>query len=360
MIRAGDSDDGARIVAAVEQAAAARKPLQVVGQGSKAERFAPPTAAARAERLSTLDHCGVLHYAPDELVLEARAGTPLAEIEALLARHHQVLPFEPPRLRGAGTLGGAVAAGLSGPARPWRGSVRDAVLGVELVNGLGERLRFGGRVVKNVAGYDVSRLQVGAFGAFGCLLSIAVRVLPAPTLTVTVHQSVACDTALAQLAHLPARALPLTGTAFVDGRLSLRLAGAPRAVLAAAAELGGERVEGDLLWPALRDQQHDFFRLGDVRWRASLPPGTGALPGDAQALIEWGGAQRWYRAADAGSDRLQGTDLDELQSAVRAAGGSLVPFAAAPWAQVSGARAVLQTRLRRAFDPHDLFGEGAS
>ncbi|MEM1229735.1 MAG: glycolate oxidase subunit GlcE [Pseudomonadota bacterium] len=355
-----DRDDRQRIAEAVADAGArvdsgaAAGALRVCGEGSKALRFATAgldmPASTGAQRLSTLDHHGLLHYAPDELVLEARSGTPLRDVEALLAQNDQVLPFEPPRLGGRGTLGGAVAAGLSGPARPWRGSVRDAVLGVELVNGRGEILRLGGRVVKNVAGYDLSRLQAGACGSFGVLLSVAVRVLPAPTMTLTVHQQHDLEPALALLATLPARALRLTGAAGLAGVVSLRLAGAPRAVSTAARELGGEHAEGDHLWTALRDQTHSFFSAGAVRWRASLPLASGAMPGDAQALIEWGGAQRWYRAAE---DAV--TPPAELVAAVVAAGGRLEDARRPSWCQVDGPRAQLQARLREAFDPAGLF-----
>lgn len=355
MTAAIEQDDGARIEDAVRNAIAAGRTLWVCGQGSKAARF--PGSVGGAERLSTLDHSGVLHYAPEELVIEARAGTPLRTIEALLAQHDQELAFEPPRFRAEGTLGGAVAAGLSGPARPWRGSVRDAVLGVTLINGLGERLRFGGRVVKNVAGYDLSRLQVGAFGTFGCLLSVALRVMPRPTLTQSLIQELAPPAAFKLLTTLPAQTLPLSGACYLDGRLWLRLAGAPESVQTAAQVLGGERVDGDGLWRLLRDYALPYFTEQTVRWRASLPPGTGALPGDAEALIDWGGAQRFYRATAAAEPA--GTTVAALRQAVESAGGYLEPFDRPGWQLVNKAQALLQQSLRQAFDPHGLFAAEA-
>jgi glycolate oxidase FAD binding subunit len=194
----------------------------------------PSTAApAPAKPLDVSGHRGIVAYEPTELVITARAGTPLAEIEALLAANNQMLPFEPPHFSEQTTLGGMVAAGLSGPRRPWGGSVRDAVLGVKLLNGRGEVLRLGGQVMKNVAGYDVSRLMVGAMGTLGVLLEVSVKVLPRPACERTlVFDSTTKPPRLSEM--------PISASLELDGRLYLRLSASSRCVEMAADSLGGE------------------------------------------------------------------------------------------------------------------------
>lgn len=342
----GGRDDAQRMTEALSAAVAQRRSVSICGSGSKRQRFGQldgGPAAADSERLSTVDHSGIVYYAPDELVLEARSGTPLALIEQELAQHEQMLAFEPPRYRGGGTIGGAVASGLSGPARPWRGALRDAVLGVELLNGLGERLRFGGRVVKNVAGYDVSRLQVGAFGTLGVLLNVSVRVMPRPLSELTVQLSLPLAQAFAEMSTWTQRALPLAGSCYYQGQLYLRLLGAPDAVSTAAAQLGGEHAVHADLWQLLRDQVHPFFAEEAPAARASLPVAAAALPEDEHALIEWGGAQRWYR-------QEQVPDPEQI----RALGGYLLGYQDPGLTRVDSATAALNRRLREAFDPHGL------
>ncbi|MGI9326929.1 MAG: glycolate oxidase subunit GlcE [Pseudomonadales bacterium] len=344
---ATDRDDSERIVAAVNAAIEQQRPVTLCGSGTKARRYGALSAEsedAQSERLSTIDHCGILHYAPDELVLEARAGTPLRDIEQALAAHQQMLAFEPPRYRSGGTLGGTVAVGLSGPARPWRGSLRDAVLGVEMINGLGERLQFGGRVVKNVAGYDLSRLQAGAFGTFGCLLSVCVRVMPKPLSEQTLVLALSAEQALQLMASWTTQSLPLAGSCYYDSRLWVRLLGAPDAVAAATACIGGELSAEQSLWQTLRDQSHPFFTADGPLWRLSLPLGAPALPFDDRALIEWGGAQRWY----SGEHGLEPERLHAL-------GGRLLSYADTGLSTVDRASAQVGARLREAFDPHGLF-----
>lgn len=346
-----DRDDAERIVEAFARAVERGRALRICGSGSKARRY--PVLAAdltsgagmpTTDLVSMAEHRGVCHYAPDELVLEARAGTPLADIERLLAQHQQMLAFEPPRFSGAGTLGGAVAAGLSGPARPWRGSLRDAVLGVELVNGLGERLQFGGRVVKNVAGYDLSRLQAGAFGTFGALLRICVRVLPEPLATQRLVLECDVEQALALMAQWSTEPLPLTGGAYADGRLHVRLQGAPDAIRSAQQNLGGDTDDDPAFWSALRDQHLPcFVEQNASLWRALVPAGTAALPGDAEALLDWGGAVRWYRDPN-----------PETIAAVTAAGGWLCAYSEPGFAQGAVGTADIAQRLREAFDPQRL------
>jgi glycolate oxidase FAD binding subunit len=355
-----DYDDSNRLVAAVQAAQAAGTALTLIGTGTKKTRY-PGLQPESGAALSTAEHVGLIYYAPDELVLEARAGTPLAFVSEILAEQGQQLAFEPPRFGGGGTLGGAIAAGLGGPARPWTGAPRDAVLGVDLLNGCGETLRFGGRVVKNVAGYDVARLQAGAFGTFGCLLSIALRVMPLPARSLTLTMRLDADVALRRLRDWSRSNLPLTGSCWRAGELILRLAGPAAAVEQAVAHIRrdaqAEVRERPGFWASLRDFDHPFFHMppevGTATaprqlFRASLPLGAPALAADAAGLLEWRGAQRWYW--------LTAADAADLAEQVVALGGYLLP-AADPGLTANrqpGVASVAE-RLRAAFDPAGIF-----
>ena len=284
------------LIEQVKQAASRRAPLCIVGGGSKAFYG----RACTGERLEVSGHRGIVAYEPTELVITARAGTPLAEIEAALAANNQMLPFEPPHFSEHATFGGMVAAGLSGPRRPWGGSVRDAVLGVKLLNGRGEVLRLGGQVMKNVAGYDVSRLMVGALGTLGVLLEVSVKVLPRPACERTlVFENVGRKSRQAPSAEwasqLPAEGaikplfrptntapqMPISASLELDGRLYLRLSASTRCVEMASDSLGGEAAD-PAIWAAARDQTLPFFQTNLPLWRISLPPAAPALnlPGD--------------------------------------------------------------------------------
>ena len=276
------NDDADRLADAIASAASRGEALKLVGQGSK-DAYG---AAVGGAMLSTLDHVGVLEHRPQELSVTVRCGTPLEELVRQLAAQRQQLPFDPPRFAGRGTVGGAVAAGLAGPCRPWRGSVRDALLGLELVNGLGERLQFGGRVMKNVAGFDVTRLCAGARGRLGLILSVTFKLLPLPAVERTLSFEMAPRRALEQLRSWARRPLPLTASAVLDDRLHVRLSGAETAVDAAAAELGGSAGD-DQLWAALRDHQHDFFQ------GAALRPERGGLRPVAPVGASGRGAGGW-------------------------------------------------------------------
>ena len=202
-------------------------PVYIRGGDSKREVVG---RSCDAPDLDVSGHSGIIDYQPDELVISARAGTPLAELDAALAEHGQALPFEPPRLGGRATLGGTLACNLSGPGRPWLGSVRDAVLGLQLINGQAQVLEFGGKVMKNVAGYDVSRLQAGALGTLGVITEIHVKVLPQAEASLTLAYEMDAPQARETMCSRAAQPKPLTGAAWVDGRLFLRLAGAQSAV----------------------------------------------------------------------------------------------------------------------------------
>ena len=336
-------DDASALQAAVEASAADGRPLAIVGHGSKP--LPPPRPAETV--LSTCRHTGVIDYRPSELVVTARAGTPLGVLADLLAAEGQMLPFDPPRFGGRGTLGGAIAAGLAGPARPWLGGVRDAVLGVEIVNGLGERLRFGGSVIKNVAGYDVSRLMAGARGTLGVVLSASVRVLPAPAVEQTVAVACSAREAGRRTAEWLRSPLPITGTCFVGGRLRVRLSGHAAAVRDAAGSLGLEADAADAaFWASVRDHAHPFFAGAGRLDRLWLPRGTSCW--DDDALVEWGGGQAWLRRpveAPPGAAAL----------AFRGGGGN---GRAGP--APSPALASYERRVKSAFDPKGVLNPSLS
>ncbi len=330
------------------------RPLHIRGSGSKGFYGRDIDATL----LDVAGHRGVVNYQPTELVITARAGTPLAEIEALLAEHGQMLAFEPPRFGGAGTIGGAVASGLSGPRRPYAGAARDFVLGCRLINGQGEILRFGGEVMKNVAGFDVARLMAGAFGTLGLLLEVSLKVLPRPEQQLTLAFALEQADAIGQMSRLSARPLPLSAMQYGDGQLHLRLSGAASALRAAQTILGGEVVaEADRFWDESRDQSQRFFQGDGPLWRLSLPPARPlpALPGDW--LIEWGGAQRWLR-----SDALDAS-AESIRLAATGAGGHASLFRggdrrAEPLQPLAAAVMQLQQRIKRAFDPGGIFNPG--
>jgi len=334
----------------VRAAAAAGAPLVIHGGGSKPWYG----DTLRGEPLNVADHAGVIEYDPGELVLTCRAGTPLAELRTLLEENGQHLPFDPPAFGPAATIGGAVACGFSGPARPWVGALRDYLLGTRIVNGRGEILRFGGQVMKNVAGYDVSRLMAGARGTLGVLLDVSFKVLPCPADQRTLRFECPQDEAIRRMNAWSGQPLPLTGAAWSDDALWLRLAGARSEVAAAAKTLDGQSVEDDGSWQALREHEHGFFAGEAPLWRLSAPPATAPLDLAGACLVDWGGAQRWYRGDE---------PPERIRTAVEAAGGHATLFhgqtGIARFHPLPPAAARLQERIRLAFDPHGILNRPA-
>jgi len=331
------------ILERVNEAAAHNRPLALRGAGSRSGHL--PPGPETVLDLSGLR--GVIDHEPRELVVSVAAGTPLAELQATLAHAGQTLAADPPRPAPESTLGGALAAGENGPARPWSGTLRDAVLGLELINGRGECLRLGGRVIKNVAGYDLSRLQAGAWGVFGVLTTVHLRVDPLPEQTLTRCLSLDLPQALERMTHWQRRPLPLRGLAWHDGILWLRLAGLAPGVRRAAAELGGDDPGEHGFWDALRDRRLPFFD-GAPLWRLSLPPAAPQpdLPGDW--LIDWGGALRWYRGP---------APAEAIRAAARRLGGWARPWGVPhnPYDDLPAAQRTVARQLKRAFDPYGLF-----
>ena len=327
-------DDFQQAIASAREMA---QPLSIVGTGSKRGLTGDPNSS-EGRLLNTVEHTGIVDYRPDELVVTVRTGTPIKELNQALAREGQMLGFEPPEYRGLGTVGGAVAAGIAGPGRAWRGGARDAVLGVQMINGLGQRLNFGGQVMKNVAGFDVSRLQAGAFGMLGLLLEVSLKVLPLPQSEQTLRLELDAADAHARMLKWTLEPQPITATAWHDGALWVRLSGAEAAVSQAGAAIGGELQPDNGFWAMLKDHGLPLFRSGPIACR-HLPP---ASPLDQEdQLLEWNGARRWT-AAEVTVGGYQPYSDGYARFRCRDGGGDPVV-------------AQYQARIKAAFDPDNLF-----
>jgi glycolate oxidase FAD binding subunit len=286
------ADHSQQLLEQVREAAASGRALCIQGGNSKAFYGRSPLG----EPLSLAAHRGVVSYDPTELVITARAGTPLRELVATLAAEKQMLPFEPPGYGEHATLGGTIACNLSGPRRAYAGAARDFVLGTRVINGKGEALRFGGEVMKNVAGYDASRLMCGALGTLGVILEVSLKVLPLPEAQTTVVLELDAAAALTRMQLLARQPWPLSASAYLDGRLYLRLEGTVGGVTAARQALGGEILaEDEAFWMAIREHRHDFFAAPTPLWRLSLDAAAPPLPLVGETLYEWGGALRWLK-----------------------------------------------------------------
>jgi glycolate dehydrogenase FAD-binding subunit len=372
------SDPVAHLAEVIREAAARKRALCIRGGGTKdfygGER--------RGDVLDTKSLRGIVSYEPTELVITARAGTPLTEIEGALRENGQLLPFEPPHFdyfpppaapfpasegglalapvapeEKLATLGGCVATGLSGPRRAYAGAVRDFVLGVRIMDGKGAELRFGGEVMKNVAGYDVSRLTVGALGTLGVILEVSLKVLPAQVAEATLRLAVAPDQAIVLMNEWAGKPLPVSATAYRARSLSVRLSGAPSAVDAAVKKIGGEAMDADQatrFWNDIREQRAPFFAGDQPLWRLSVKSTTPPLDLSGPQLIEWSGALRWLRS-DA--------DAKVIREAAARAGGHANLFragvkAAAVFHPLSPGLAKIHRRLKEAFDPAGILNPG--
>jgi len=326
-------------------------PLQIIGGDSKS--FYGRVASGAS--LSVAAHRGIVSYDPGELVLSARAGTPLAEIETALAERGQMLGFEPPHLGASATLGGTIATGLSGPRRPYAGAARDFVLGVKLINGRAEILSFGGQVIKNVAGYDVSRLMVGALGTLGILLEISLKVLPRPAAELTLAQHRVPREAIEIMNAWASRPLPLSACCYDGDRLYVRLSGADSAVRAAHDKLGGETVpDAHAFWQTIREQRNAFFDGPQPLWRVATAPGYPPLDIPGKWLIDWGGAQRWLKG-DA--------EPASVRRAAAEAGGHATLFRGGDrsgeiFQPLAPNLLALHQRVKDAMDPKRIFNRG--
>ncbi len=291
-----------------------RRQLRIRGGGSKAFYGNPATG----EDFDVTGYHGIIDYEPTELVITARAGTPLTEIESTMRAKGQMLGFEPPHFGGGATLGGCIAAGLSGPRRAYTGAARDFVLGLRLLDGRGTDLRFGGQVMKNVAGYDVSRLVTGSLGTLGVILEVSLKALPLPQAELTLACEQQRGEAITLMNAWAGQPLPLSATCHVEKRLYLRLSGAESAVKAAAKKIGGEPVPNAAeFWNGVRDHRDLFFSGDGPVWRLSVASTAAEIDLPGHQMLEWGGALRWLKS-DA--------DADSVRKAARKAGGHATLF----------------------------------
>jgi glycolate oxidase FAD binding subunit len=340
------------VVERVRRAMALRTPLAIRGGGTK--EFLGEAHGGEPLLIGAVR--GIVDYDPAELVVTVRAGTLLAEVEALLEAHGQMLAFEPPRFGAASTIGGAIAAGLAGPRRASAGGVRDFVLGAQIVSGRGELLRFGGRVMKNVAGFDVSRLLCGSLGILGPIVELSLKVLPRPAFERTLGFDLGAADAIVSFNRWARQPLPLSATAWWGGQAWVRLSGSAAAVQAATATLGGAPLEDGVAresWDRLRDHRHEHLSPRTPLWRLSVPSTTLPLSLGGVQLMEWAGGLRWLRSDEPAS---------AVRSVVGAAGGTAVLWHGAPGVPacepLPAAALAIHRRLKAGFDPEGLFNRG--
>ncbi|PAU86078.1 glycolate oxidase subunit GlcE [Pseudomonas sp. WN033] len=342
------NDHSAVLLEQVETALTQRRALRIKGGGSK-------TFLPRDEQSASLNigsHTGIVNYDPSELVVSVRAGTRMTDLIAVLEASNQMLPFEPPLFGPAATVGGMIATGLSGPRRPWAGSARDYVLGTRVITGLGKHLRFGGEVMKNVAGYDASRLMTGSYGCLGVLTEVSLKVLPIPRGQVTLKLEMDAHRALQSIRDWQHQGLPLSAACHDGTTLWIRLEGGTASVGQASQQLGGEQADS-AFWTALREHQLPFFNDLRPLWRLSVPPNTpwGDLPGDV--LLDWGGAQRWLK-----SD----TPAAEIRTQAKRLGGSATCYTPRPGIEtfhpLPEGLMRLHQRVKTQLDPQRIFNPG--
>lgn len=342
----------------IRTASESEQPLQIQGGGSKAFYGNPPPCQTRKLAIGTFH--GIVDYEPTELVMTARAGTSLAEIESILHQNGQMLAFEPPYFSDLATLGGCIATGLSGPRRATAGAARDFVLGVRILDGAGRDLHFGGKVMKNVAGYDVSRLMAGSMGTLGVLLEISLKVLPLPASERTLRLEMDPMRAIEAMNRWAGKPLPISATCHVDGQLFIRLSGADSAIRAAHTQIGGEQlhddVQGKHFWQSIREQTHHFFKPATPLWRLSIKSTTPPLDLPGKQLIEWNGALRWLTGD---TNRA----VETYRRAASNAGGHATLFRSQSqltpaFQPLPPALSHIHQRLKQQFDPAGILNPG--
>lgn len=334
----------------VQQAVAEKRMLRIFGGNSKTFYG---NHTSQGDVLETRIHQGIIHYEPSELVISARAGTSLQEIEQVLAERKQMLAFEPPHFGAHATLGGCIACGLSGPRRPFAGAVRDHVLGMRVLTGKGDLVKFGGEVMKNVAGYDVSRLMTGAMGTLGVLIDVSLRVVPQPEKETTLCLAQSRQQALQLLQELMQKPFPVSAAVHEGEKLYLRLSGSVQSVTTSASSIGGENIVGsEYFWQQVREQQHRFFTGNTNLWRLSLPLGRDIETEEPQ-LLDWAGAQRWLY-----SER----SADEIRQQALTAGGHAVLFRATHdqerFQRLPAKLRQFHLNLKEVFDPYGILNYG--
>ncbi len=326
--------------------------LHIRGGGSK--DFYGRTGI-NGNELSVAKHQGIINYEPTELVIKARAGTPLKLIEKILAEEKQMLAFEPPAYNESTTIGGTVACNLSGPRRAYSGAARDYVLGTKIINGKAEILSFGGEVMKNVAGYDVSRLMTGAMGTLGIILEISLKVVPMPETEITLFQQLMVEEALKKLHQWANQPIPVSASCYYQGILFIRLSATEIDVDKVQRTLGGEILnQADVFWHSVKNQTHDFFKQDHSLWRLSLASNTAVLPISGEVFYEWGGALRWLKT-ELSQDKIRtSSDLLNCHTTLfRTTEERKQIFQVLPKNLLK-----LHRNLKQAFDPHGILNKG--
>lgn len=344
-------DDYAALQEAIGNARKSGDPLAIEGGGSR--KFYGREIVGAPISLSSC--CGVVEYSPTELVISVKGGTTIAELSQMLSEHQQMLGFEPPNCLPNSTIGGSVALGLAGSSRPYQGNVQDFVLGVRLLTGDGKIMRFGGQVIKNVAGFDISRLVVGSLGCLGIILEISLKVIPKPECVWTLGLEFAnVDQAITRFNALAGKPYPITGAAWCDGVARVRLSGSQAGVKSASQIIGGTVFENDPFWDEVNAHAHPFFKQDQKLLRVLQKPSTPVFMPDSSILVDWGGALRWYG---------EETDEEALQTRLEKQGGWIERFRNADRNQevfhlLHPAAMRIKQRLKDVFDPDRILNPG--
>jgi len=334
----------------VDEAIRHKTALKIQGGNSKAFYGRP----IEGELLDVSAHQGIINYEPTELVITARAGTPISEIESALNEHNQILAFEPPMFAQTATLGGTIACNFSGPRRAYRGAARDYLLGSKIINGKGETLSFGGEVMKNVAGYDASRLMAGAMGTLGVILEASLKVVPKAEAEITLVQACTIDDALKKTHLWAQKALPLSASFYDGEKLFIRLSSNEASIKSARQLTGGDELQDASFWHRLKEHQLAFFKTDKPVWRLSLASASAPLHLNGETLYEWGGALRWLSSDE---------PVDKIRHAAETCGGHASLFYNAhahsepmiePFHELNRGLLSVQRNLKQAFDPHNI------
>jgi len=341
----------------VQDAYTNKSPLKICAGNSKQFYGYPKDG----NLLDVSPHQGIISYEPTELVITARAGTRLVDIESTLNESNQMLAFEPPHFaeitdQDNVTLGGTIACNMSGPRRAYSGAARDFVLGCSIINGKAEKLKFGGQVMKNVAGYDASRLMCGAMGTLGIILDVSLKVLPKPETEITLSQQCGIHQAMDNMHQWVKQSLPVSASCYINSQLFIRLSGNNSSVNSAQQKIGGDVVgNGQDFWQQIKDQSHNFFKSEKSIWRLSLASNTPPLENlNGNTLYEWGGALRWLSSDD---------PAEKIREQLNNVGGHATLFKnnklnIAPFHQLNPGMLTIHKHLKQAFDPENILNPG--
>ncbi len=328
-----------------------QQPLAIEGGGTR--KFYGREIVGKPWSLT--DYQGIVEYNPTELVVTVKVGTTIGALTEILHENQQMLGFEPPNCLPDSTVGGALALGLSGSARPYRGNVQDFVLGVRLLTGDGKNMRFGGQVIKNVAGFDVSRLVVGSLGCLGVVLEVSFKVIPKPECEWTLSMEIPdADQAISKFNALAGKPYPITATAWCNKVAHIRLSGSQAGVKSAAQVIGGTINDNDPVWEQVNSHTHPFFKQGQRLVKVFQKPSIPVLASNKPVFVDWGGALRWYR---------EEVEEAELQRGLTEQGGWLERFCGADRSQevfspLHPATMRIKQRLKDVFDPDRILNPG--